>query len=214
MSVRSTVKGPNVRVLTRGYNGSVPGPTIRVKPGDTFVDFACGQNSFGPLLIDPLTGKAIASRAYDILSPAENTADFYRQPWASVEPTHLPEGELIIGLNPPFGSFNEGRATWNSRLRCDTDDVFRRTEPCGFSWETARNGDGDEDEEFDVGGGDDVDRADTSYASSGVGDESVSSVDTTLSSSDEMCDGELPYRRQHTYMSHPSSAVSDLTLHH
>ena len=29
------VKGPSVRVVTRGYNGGVPGPTIRVKPGDT-----------------------------------------------------------------------------------------------------------------------------------------------------------------------------------
>ena len=74
--------------------------------GDTFVDFACGQNSFGALLRDPATGLPLPSRAYDILSPAETTHNFERRNWFSVDATELPPGELVIGLNPPFGHKN------------------------------------------------------------------------------------------------------------
>ena len=75
-------------------------------PGDTFVDFACGQNSFGALLKDPLSQQPLSTVAYDIFSPAENTSDFTRRPWQSVDATSLPPGELVIGLNPPFGHNN------------------------------------------------------------------------------------------------------------
>ena len=78
-----------------------------VNPGDTFVDFACGQNSFGGLLKDPATGVPLRSVAFDILSPADKSDGFHRRPWASVDATTLPAGELIIGLNPPFGHLNK-----------------------------------------------------------------------------------------------------------
>ena len=89
-----------------------------LRPGETFVDFACGQNSFGPLLTDPGTGKPIASRSYDILSPAENTHDFFRMPWQAVDASHLPPGELIIGLNPPFGSANRDAIAFVQHALC------------------------------------------------------------------------------------------------
>ena len=78
-----------------------------VNPGDTYVDFACGQNSFGGLLKDPATGSPLRSVAFDILSPADKSDGFHRRPWASVDATTLPAGELIIGLNPPFGHLNK-----------------------------------------------------------------------------------------------------------
>jgi len=74
-----------------------------LKPGDTYVDFACGQNSFGAMLTDPITKLPLPTVAFDILSPAEKTADFTRRPWHSVDAHSLPPGELVIGLNPPFG---------------------------------------------------------------------------------------------------------------
>ena len=77
-----------------------------IQPNDTFVDFACGQNSFGALLKDPGTQQPLRSVAFDIFSPAENTSDFTRRPWQSVDATSLPLGELIVGLNPPFGYLN------------------------------------------------------------------------------------------------------------
>ena len=78
-----------------------------VLPGDTYVDFACGNNSFGALLKDPHTNQPLPSVAFDLLSPAERTEGFLRRPWASVDATTLPQGELIIGLNPPFGHENK-----------------------------------------------------------------------------------------------------------
>ena len=75
-------------------------------PGDTFVDFACGQNSFGSLLKDPATNEPLPTIAFDILSPAERTDDFHRHPWHAVDASVLPPGELVIGLNPPFGHQN------------------------------------------------------------------------------------------------------------
>jgi hypothetical protein len=78
-----------------------------LRPGDTFVDFACGLNSFAPLLKDPGTDAPLEAISYDILSPAERTEGFHRQPWASVDAMSLPAGELIIGLNPPFGHKNK-----------------------------------------------------------------------------------------------------------
>ena len=77
-----------------------------LQPGDTFVDFACGQNSFGALLKDPQTQQPLETVAFDILSPAEKTDNFVRRPWQSVDATTLPQGELVIGLNPPFGHQN------------------------------------------------------------------------------------------------------------
>ena len=77
-----------------------------LRPGDTFVDFACGQNSFAALLTDPATQQPLKSVAFDILSPVEKTEDFTRRPWQSVDATSLPPGELVIGLNPPFGHQN------------------------------------------------------------------------------------------------------------
>ena len=77
-----------------------------LKPGDTFIDFACGQNTFGSMLIDPGTGGPLATRAFDVLAPGENSYDFQRRNWFSVDATELPAGELIIGLNPPFGHQN------------------------------------------------------------------------------------------------------------
>jgi len=76
-------------------------------PGDTFIDFACGQNSFGGMLTDPGTNRPLATRAFDVLSPAEKTADFERRNWLSVDASELPSGELVIGLNPPFGHQNK-----------------------------------------------------------------------------------------------------------
>ena len=78
-----------------------------LQPGDTFVDFACGQNSFGALLKDPQTQQPLETVAFDILSPAEKTDNFVRRPWQSVDATTLPQGELVIGLNPPFGHENK-----------------------------------------------------------------------------------------------------------
>ena len=39
-------------------------------------------------------------------APAEETAGFERRNWFSVDPAELPPGELVIGLNPPFGHNN------------------------------------------------------------------------------------------------------------
>ena len=122
----------------------------------------------------------------------------------------------------PFDCFHDGRNTWNSRLRCDTDNVFRQPEreESGTGWpehdpllnneytvpspylpghdpllnneytvpspyiHRARvEEEGGEEEESDR-----VPCAD-SYASSGECDESVASLNTTLSSSDGMRDG-------------------------
>ena len=49
-----------------------------VLPGDTYVDFACGNNSFGALLKDPHTNQPLPSVAFDLLSPAERTEGFLR----------------------------------------------------------------------------------------------------------------------------------------
>ena len=54
-----------------------------LRAGDTFIDFACGQNSFGGMLTDPGTRGPLATRAFDVLSPAEKTADFERRNWLS-----------------------------------------------------------------------------------------------------------------------------------
>ena len=61
---------------------------------------------FGALLKDPQTQQPLETVAFDILSPAEKTDNFVRRPWQSVDATTLPQGELVIGLNPPFGHQN------------------------------------------------------------------------------------------------------------
>jgi len=77
-------------------------------PTDTFVDFACGQNTFAPLLTDAVTKKPLRSVSFDVLSPADLTAGFTRKPWTHVDAvTDLPAGELVIGVNPPFGFQNK-----------------------------------------------------------------------------------------------------------
>jgi len=78
-----------------------------LQAGDTFVDFACGQNSFGSMLVDPATRQPLASRSFDVLSPVDKTHDFCRRNWFAVSASELPPGELIIGLNPPFGHNNK-----------------------------------------------------------------------------------------------------------
>ena len=78
-----------------------------LRPGDTFVDFACGQNSFGGLLRDPLTQQTLPTVSFDVLSPAENTSDFHRRNWFAVSAAEMPPGELVVGLNPPFGHLNK-----------------------------------------------------------------------------------------------------------
>ena len=40
-----------------------------LRTGDTFVDFACGLNTFAPLLKDPGTGEPLNAVAFDIFSP-------------------------------------------------------------------------------------------------------------------------------------------------
>jgi len=78
-----------------------------LQAGDTFVDFACGQNSFGGMLVDPATKMPLPVRAFDLISPVDKTADFERRNWFSVSSGELPAGELVIGLNPPFGHNNK-----------------------------------------------------------------------------------------------------------
>jgi len=78
-----------------------------LRPGDTFVDFACGQNSFGGLLRDPLTQQTLPTVSFDVLSPAENASNFHRRNWFAVSAAEMPPGELVVGLNPPFGHLNK-----------------------------------------------------------------------------------------------------------
>ena len=52
-----------------------------LRPGDTFVDFACGLNTFAPLLKDPGTGEALNAVAFDIFSPVDRTEHFTRTAW-------------------------------------------------------------------------------------------------------------------------------------
>ena len=78
-----------------------------LRPGDTFVDFACGLNTFAPLLKDPATGEALNAVAFDLFSPVDRTEHFTRTAWLQVDAERdLPPGELVIGLNPPFGHQN------------------------------------------------------------------------------------------------------------
>jgi hypothetical protein len=72
---------------------SVVAPLLQKLGGDlVFVDFACGDNSFCPLL----NCKTIS---YDIASIATRNGGIMRD-WLTVD--ELPE-KLVIGLNPPFG---------------------------------------------------------------------------------------------------------------
>lgn len=89
-----------------------------LRAGDTFIDFACGQNSFGGMLTDPGTRGPLATRAFDVLSPAEKTADFERRNWLSVDASELPSGELVIGLNPPFGHQNKTAIEFVAHALC------------------------------------------------------------------------------------------------
>ena len=78
-----------------------------LRPGDTFVDFACGLNTFAPLLKDPGSLQPLKSVAFDIFSPIDRTESFTRSAWLQVDAERdLPPGELVIGLNPPFGHMN------------------------------------------------------------------------------------------------------------
>ena len=78
-----------------------------LRTGDTFVDFACGLNTFAPLLKDPGTGEQLNAVAFDIFSPVDRTEHFTRTAWLQVDAERdLPPGELVIGLNPPFGHQN------------------------------------------------------------------------------------------------------------
>jgi hypothetical protein len=87
-------------------------------PGDSFVDFSCGQNTFAPLLIDPETGAPLKSVSFDIVSPGE-THGFVRKPWGLVDAEHdLPAGELVIGINPPFGHQNKIAIDFVSHALC------------------------------------------------------------------------------------------------
>ena len=47
-----------------------------MRTGDTFVDFACGLNTFAPLLKDPGTGEPLNAVAFDIFSPVDRTEHF------------------------------------------------------------------------------------------------------------------------------------------
>ena len=47
-----------------------------LRTGDTFVDFACGLNTFAPLLKDPGTGEPLNAVAIDIFSPVDRTEHF------------------------------------------------------------------------------------------------------------------------------------------
>ena len=78
-----------------------------LRQGDTFVDFACGLNTFAPLLRDPGSGQPLKSVAFDLFSPIDRTESFTRKAWMQVDAERdLPPGELVIGLNPPFGHMN------------------------------------------------------------------------------------------------------------
>jgi len=78
-----------------------------LQAGDTFVDFSCGYNSFAPLLRNPLTGTPLPSVSFDVISPGEHSHNFVRKNWLAVDvQKDLPPGELIVGLNPPFGFLN------------------------------------------------------------------------------------------------------------
>ena len=90
-----------------------------LRPGDTFVDFSCGQNTFAPLLMDPANGRdRLRSVAVDIISPVERTDGFVCKSWLLVDPTHLPPGELVIGVNPPFGHENRKAIEFVEHARC------------------------------------------------------------------------------------------------
>ena len=56
-----------------------------LRPGDTFVDFACGLNTFAPLLRDPGTRQPLRSVAFDIFSPIDRTESFTRSAWLQVD---------------------------------------------------------------------------------------------------------------------------------
>lgn len=80
---------------------------------DTYVDFCAGNNEFAPML-------GLRFRSIDILPhplgsrPREaelcldcnesGTPFMQKENWLAVEPRSLPPGELVIGLNPPFGN--------------------------------------------------------------------------------------------------------------
>ncbi|XP_065876607.1 protein ENHANCED DOWNY MILDEW 2-like isoform X2 [Euphorbia lathyris] len=77
-----------------------------VQDGDTVVDFCCGSNDFSCLLKEKLekTGKSCSFKNYDIIQ-AKKDFCFERRDWMSVGLDELPDGsQLIIGLNPPFGT--------------------------------------------------------------------------------------------------------------
>jgi len=79
-----------------------------LQPGDCFVDFACGQHSFSPLLLDPATQQPLRSLAFDVIPPAERTDNFSLKSWFAVQVDQdLPSSELVIGLTPPSGHQNK-----------------------------------------------------------------------------------------------------------
>jgi hypothetical protein len=72
-------------------------------PVRTMLDAGCGLG----LLRDPLTQQTLPTVSFDVLSPAENTSDFHRRNWFAVSAAEMPPGELVVGLNPPFGHLNK-----------------------------------------------------------------------------------------------------------
>ena len=81
-----------------------------LRPTDTFIDFCCGMNTFAPLMRPSGAAHPLPAHSFDIFSPIGRMTAFRRQAWGSVDVAeHLPAGELVIGLNPPFG-FRNGQA--------------------------------------------------------------------------------------------------------
>eukprot|EP00307_Rebecca_sp_RCC1486_P002971 CAMPEP_0119431994 /NCGR_PEP_ID=MMETSP1335-20130426/46986_1 /TAXON_ID=259385 /ORGANISM="Chrysoculter rhomboideus, Strain RCC1486" /LENGTH=268 /DNA_ID=CAMNT_0007457805 /DNA_START=114 /DNA_END=920 /DNA_ORIENTATION=- len=82
---------------------------------DTYVDFSAGNNEFPPML-------GLRYVSYDILphplgerareaelcldKDGEGIAYMQKQNWLAVDAGSLPPGELVVGLNPPFGKAN------------------------------------------------------------------------------------------------------------
>ena len=67
------------------------------------------MNTFAPLRPSG-AAQPLPAHSFDIFSPIGRMTAFRRQAWGSVDVAeHLPAGELVIGLNPPFG-FRNGQA--------------------------------------------------------------------------------------------------------
>ncbi|KAL6842480.1 hypothetical protein ACP4OV_027715 [Aristida adscensionis] len=120
-----------------------------VQPGDTIVDFSCGENEFSQFMKEKLdkVGKRCNFKNYDVIRP-KNSFCFEKRDWMTVRPKELPHGsKLIMGLNPPFGlkamlanKFIDKALTFKPKLIIliapkETERLDQKRQPYDLVWE-------------------------------------------------------------------------------